>query len=99
LLRLRFDFLQIKTRGSESRDQEGTKRTPNQKNVTTTVSHLHDGMVSLFTKITYDMSYFKICMTKSQTHERIHPSFHRHKTFVLVLYTVQSFGTVYAIAC
>jgi len=33
------------------RGQEGTKRTPNQKNVTTTVSHLHDGTVLQFSKI------------------------------------------------
>ena len=35
----------IKTYSSELRGQEGTKCTPNQKNATTTVSHLHDKMV------------------------------------------------------
>jgi len=49
---------------------------PKQKNVTTTVSHLHDGMVSQISKILRYVS--KICMLKSQ---RIHPSYHRHKTF------------------
>jgi len=44
-------------------------------------------------------SYFKIRMAKSQTHEKIHPSYHRHKTFVLVLYTTRSFRAVYAVAC
>jgi len=44
-------------------------------------------------------SYFKIHMAKSQTHERIHPSYHRHKTYVLVLYTTQSFRAVCAISC
>ena len=29
------------------------------------------------------VTYLKIRMVKSQTHERIHPSYHRHKTFVL----------------
>jgi len=46
------------------------------------------------------MSYFKICKVKSQTHERIHPSYHRYKTFfMLVLYTTQSFRAVCAITC
>ena len=45
------------------------------------------------------MSYLKIRMVKSQTHERIHPSYHRHKTFVLVLYTTRNFRAVCAIAC
>ena len=42
---------------------------------------------------------FKIRMAKSQTHKRIHPSYHRHKTFVLVLYTTWGFRPVCAIAC
>jgi len=41
----------IKTHGSESGGQEGIKRTPNQKNVITTVSHLHDRTVLQFSKI------------------------------------------------
>jgi len=38
----------IKTHGIESRGQEGTKCMLQQQNVTTTVSHLHDGMVLQF---------------------------------------------------
>jgi len=38
-------------------------------------------------------------MAKSQTHKRIHHSYHRHKTFVLVLYTAQSFRPVCVVAC
>jgi len=54
---------------------------PNQKYATTTVSHLHDGTVSQFSKnIT---SYFKIRMAKSQ---KIHPSYHRHKIKPLCWY-------------
>jgi len=86
--------IDIKTHSSELRGQEGTKRTPNQKNVTTTVSHLHDGTVSQFSKILRH-----ILKAKSQTHEKIHPSYHRHKAFVLVLYTTRSFRAVCAVAC
>ena len=82
----------IKTHGSESRDQEGTKRTPNQKNATTTVSLLHDRTVLQFSKILHH--YFKIHKVKSQTHE----GFTLHKTFVSVLYTIRSFRAVCAIA-
>ena len=46
-----------------------------------------------------NMSYFNIHMVKSQTHERIRPSYHRHKLFMLVLYATWSFRAVCAIAC
>ena len=58
---------------------------PTKKNATTTASHLRDRTVLQFSK-----KYFKIRMVKSQTHERICPSYHRYKTFVLVLYTTRS---------
>ena len=59
---------------------------------------LWDRTVSKFSKILHH-NYFKIHMTKPQTHKRIHPSQLRHKTFLLVLYTTQSFRPVCALAC
>ena len=87
----------IKTHGSELRGQEGTKCTPIQKKC----DHYCESFTwrngfAIFKNIT---SYFKIRMAKSQTHEKIHPSYHRHKTFVLVLYTIRSFRAVCAVAC
>ena len=48
----------IKTHGSESRGQEAQSARPqNNKHATTTVSHLHEGLIT---------QSFKICMAKSQ---------------------------------
>ena len=45
-------LITTKIHGSESQGQEGKKCTPKQKkNVTTTVSHLHDRIVSQFSKL------------------------------------------------
>ena len=49
-------------------------------NATTTVSHLQ------FCDFQKCYHVLKTCMAKSQTYERIYPSYHRHKTFVLTLY-------------
>ena len=49
----------IKIHSSEPQGQKGKKHTPNQKNVTTTVSHLHDGMGFAIFKILHH-----ICMVK-----------------------------------
>jgi len=49
--------LEIKTHSHELQGQEGTKCTPKQKNATTTVSHLHDGMVLQFSKIIYHTKF------------------------------------------
>ena len=58
------------------------------------MGHLHDGTVLWFSKYV-----FKIRMVKSPTYWRIPPSYHRHNTFVLVLYTTWSFRPVCAIFC
>jgi len=46
-------FILIKTHGSESGGQEGTKHTPNKKKRNHYWSHLHDRTVSQFLKILY----------------------------------------------
>jgi len=52
----------VQSHGSELQGQEGTKCIPpTMQNTTTTVSHLHDRIISQFLNIA---SYFKICMTK-----------------------------------
>jgi len=90
-------LIHIKTHGSESRGQEGTKHTPNQKmRPLLWVIYVHDGTVLQFSKILHHIlksAWRNLRLTK------IHPSYHRHKTFVLVLYTTRSFRTVCAVAC
>ena len=60
------------------------------------MSHLHDGMVSQFSKILHHV--LKSALQNVRLTKMIQHSHHKHKTFVL-LCTTQSFEPVCAIAC
>jgi len=58
---------------------------PSKRYATTAVTHLHGEIFLQFSKILHHV--LKSAWQNLKTYERIHPSYHRHKTFVLVLCT------------